>query len=131
MPRFVVQKHFRETDDWHFDVMLECAGVLLTWQTAAPPDEANASPCLVRQLPDHRIAYLTYEGLISRGRGRCEIHDTGTFDWVEPSGGLVQPADCDLQDFLLVRLNGRRARGTFRLKREPMSGTDYWRLAEA
>ena len=129
MPRFVVQKHFLDAGDWHFDLMLECGQVLLAWQSGAPPDAAGELPCLVRQLPDHRAEYLSYQGPISRGRGWCEIHDRGSFEWVEPQGGLAEPADCDLQDRLIVRLDGGRARGTFRLMREPMTGTDYWRLA--
>jgi len=129
MPRFVVQKHFRDADDWHFDVMLECGKVLLTWQSPAPPDRAEALPCLVRQLPDHRPAFLTYEGPLRRAPGWCEVHDAGTFEWVDPACGLSGSAEGDARNVLRVRLAGRLARGTFRLTREPMSGTDYWRLA--
>jgi len=129
MPRFAVQKHFRDRDDFHYDLMIECGEVLLTWQSGAPPDAEKELPCLVRQLPDHRAEYLDYQGPVGSDRGWCEIHDRGTFQWVEPPDGLAEPADCDLQDILLVRLDGGRVRGTFRLKREPMTGTDYWRLA--
>jgi len=130
VPRFVVQKHVRSPDDWHFDLMLECGEVLLVWQSGVPPDAEADLPCLVRGLPHHRPAYLDYEGPIRGGRGRCTIHDRGTFEWLDPAAGLADPDDCDLQSLLRVRLAGERARGVYRLKREPMTGMDYWRLAK-
>jgi len=130
MPRFVVQKHFQNREEWHFDFMLECGGALITFSCGAPPDDANALPCLVRQLGSHRIEYLSYQGEISGGRGWCEIHDRGTFEWLEPKAP-PDPAHCDLLDRLAVRLSGQKARGIYRLVRETTSGTDYWRMSHA
>ncbi|MBE3070035.1 MAG: hypothetical protein IMZ66_07345 [Planctomycetes bacterium] len=127
MPRFVVQKHFRSRDEWHFDFLLECGEALLTFSCGAPPDDTRNLPFLVRQIADHRAEYLAYQGEISGGRGWCEIHDRGTFEWVEPPEAPAR-ADCDLRDRLAVRLAGRRARGIYRLTRETASGPDYWRL---
>jgi len=127
MPRFVVQKHFRSRDDWPLDLMLECGEALLTFSCGAPPDDTRQLPFLVRQIADHRAEYLAYQGEISGGRGWCEIHDRGTFEWVDPAEAPVR-ADCDLRDRLAVRLAGRRARGVYRLTRETVSGPDYWRL---
>ena len=127
MPRFVVQQHFRDKEDWHYDLMLECGQSLLAFSCGTPPDNTIGLPCLVRQLPDHRPAYLEYEGEISGGRGWCEIYDRGTFEWIDPPC----PADaaaCSILDALAVRLAGQKARGVYRLTREPSSGTDYWRL---
>ena len=130
MPRFVVQQHFRAEDDSHFDFMLEAGEALVTFSGGAPPDATKHLPCLVRQLGNHRLEYLAYQGEISGGRGWCEIHDRGTFEWVEPPA-LADAADCALLDRLVVHLAGRKARGTYRLTRETASGADYWRLGTA
>ncbi len=124
MPRYVVQQHFRSEDDWHFDLMLERGEALVTFSSGVPPDRTGELPALVRQLPDHRPAYLEYEGEISGGRGWCRIHDRGTLEWIEPE----DPALVETADEVRVRLDGEKARGTFRLTRESASGTDYWRL---
>ena len=133
MPRFVVQQHFREEDYWHFDLMLECGPALVTFSCGTPPDDVKGLPCLVRQLPNHRVEYLEHEGEVSGDRGWCKIHDRGTFEWVEPEGkscpqAKVGETACDFLDVLAVRLNGEKAQGLYRLVRESKSGADYWRL---
>jgi len=74
--RFVVLRHETDTDI-HYDWMIEDpaaptgTGVLLTFRAGWPP--AALSPrraWTVERLPDHRRAYLDYEGPISGGRGR-------------------------------------------------------------
>jgi hypothetical protein len=131
--RFVIQQHFRNADDWHYDLMLECGETLVTFSAGVPPDDGAALPCLVRQLPGHRLAYLEYEGEIAGGRGWCRIYDSGTFEWLEPNCPAETPArpgatTCDLLDEIVVRLDGQKAKGVYRLVRETKSGTDYWRL---
>jgi hypothetical protein len=124
MPRYVVQQHFRDEEDWHFDLMLEAAGALVTFSSHTPPEAREALPCLVRHLGDHRLAYLEYEGEISGGRGWCRIHDRGSLEWLEPTDPSLLPS----ADEIRIRLAGEKADGTFQLVREPASGTDYWRL---
>jgi hypothetical protein len=124
MPRYVVQQHFRDEEDWHFDLMLEAAGALVTFSSHTPPEAREALPCLVRHLGDHRLAYLEYEGEISGGRGWCRIHDRGSLEWLEPTDPALLPS----ADEIRIRLAGEKADGTFQLVREPASGTDYWRL---
>jgi len=124
MPRFVVQQHFRSAEDFHFDLMLEREDLLVTFACGGPPDRTAELPRLAKQLQDHRLAYLDYEGEISGGRGWCELHDRGTFEWLEPEGG----ANLDYASQIRVRLDGRKARGVWELEREPASGIDYWRL---
>lgn len=80
MPQFVILLHevpagvARPT---HWDLMLEEGGVLRTWALAEEPR------LLVRiaaeQLPDHRLAYLSYEGEVSEGRGRVTRWDEGEY----------------------------------------------------
>jgi len=124
MLRFVVQQHFRDAEDWHFDLMLEAGDALVTFSSPVPPDDLASLPCLVHHLGDHRLAYLEKEGEISGSRGWCRIHDQGLLEWLEPA----DPAGRDLADEVRVRLDGQKARGVYRLAREPASGADYWRL---
>jgi hypothetical protein len=133
MHRYVVQQHFRNAEDWHYDLMLECGEALVTFSMGAPPDDASSLPALVRQIGNHRLAYLEHQGEISDERGWCKIHDSGTFEWIEPPPDACPVARigekaCPLHDFIIIRLDSGKMRGTYRLTREPKSGIDYWRL---
>jgi hypothetical protein len=102
MPRFVILEHDHPL--LHWDLMLECGRVLLTWRLASPlrPGEVvNA----VRVF-DHRLFYLDYEGPISGGRGRVVRWAGGSFVW------KVQADDC-----LGVSLQSERLRGDLNLKK--------------
>jgi len=80
MPRFVILRHDAPRGR-HFDLMLERGRALVTWALGEPPEpglETDAEP-----LPDHRIAYLDYEGPISGGRGSVTRWDHGEFDIIE------------------------------------------------
>ena len=153
MPRFVVQHHLLADGDEHWDLMFEVQGALWTWSLPCPPDAPDCVagrpaaqvgpgpapaaapdqalsaemglPAIAKQLPDHRLEYLEYEGEVSGGRGRVEIHDRGTYDWLGEAPGLTHHTI----DILEFRLDGRRAAGRFRLKRIPHEGTDLWRLS--
>ncbi len=77
MPRFVVLEHQTPVAR-HWDFMLETASALATWSLAEPPDAAPTIPA--RMLPDHRLAYLEYEGPISDNRGSVTRWDHGTYE---------------------------------------------------
>lgn len=65
----------------HYDFMLEVGEALATWQTACnclDLREGESSPA--RKLPDHRLAYLTYQGPVSGGRGQVRRVCQGTFE---------------------------------------------------
>jgi DNA polymerase Ligase (LigD) len=62
----------------HWDLMFEQRGVLRTWALAQEPRAGAAIDA--DQLPDHRIAYLDYEGPISGDRGSVTRWDRGTFE---------------------------------------------------
>lgn len=131
MPRFVVQQHFRDAEDWHYDFMLECGDTLVTFTSGVAPDDTAALPCLVRQIQNHRLAYLEHEGDVGGGRGWCTIHDRGTYEWIEPAAladPKATPDLCHLVDAVAVRLAGEKSQGLYRLTRETKSGADYWRL---
>ncbi|MCA9176217.1 MAG: hypothetical protein KDB14_17140 [Planctomycetales bacterium] len=82
MPRYVILKHrlppTSERAGVHYDLMFELDGELLTF---ALPAEPIAPGCQrVEPLPNHRLAYLDYEGPISGGRGHVTRWDCGTYD---------------------------------------------------
>ncbi len=76
--RFAILHHESPQGD-HWDIMLENAGMLTTW--SLPPQSVMAAPfsCTGVRIPDHRIAYLDYEGPISDNRGTVRRVDRGTY----------------------------------------------------
>ncbi len=115
-PRFVVQHHTGHGED-HFDFMLEHGDVLWTWRLRSPPPHGPGARVAARRIADHRPAYLTYEGPISRGRGRCRIVDRGAYRLLDRSA-----------ERLRIELNGRSGTGLFELTRDPAGPPDRWTL---
>jgi len=114
MPRFVILRHDAPRG-LHFDLMLERGGVLVTWALAEPPEpglELDAE-----SLPDHRIAYLDYEGPVSGGRGSVTRWDRGEFDEIEWSDTRR-----------VVELRGEKLACRATIERVP-GGPTQWRLA--
>ncbi len=64
--------------------MLEEEAVLSTW--AIPPQllPPQSFACTGKRLPDHRIAYLDYEGPVSNNRGTVRCVDRGTYLTLSP-----------------------------------------------
>jgi len=119
---FVVHRHHvRETVHW--DLMLlrphsETDTCLATWQVPVPPIKINlARPVEIRAIPDHRRAFLQYEGAISPGRGRVRIFDRGRYDLV-----------FHWQTLWLVQFTGTHLVGTFWIKKT--TTPDMWILAK-
>ena len=119
MPRFVILLHQpgpRNRAGRHWDFMLEAGDVLRTWALAEPLN--SDCPLEAEALPDHRLAYLTYEGPLSDDRGRVARQDEGTAEVVEEADGL-----------LVLQLNGRELRGRLTLRRMDGPGEPQrWRL---
>jgi hypothetical protein len=69
--RYVVLHHTGVVPE-HFDLMflLPEGKALVTLQVLEPPELWKHTPPKAERLPDHRLAYLTYEGPISGGRGQ-------------------------------------------------------------
>ena len=100
--------------------MLQVEGALATWQLACCPDESfGREPIIARKLGDHRTAYLTYEGPVSRDRGHVERMDGGAYELISRQPGRWE-----------IILCGRKVRGKFELRQ---SGDDpaEWRLTRA
>jgi hypothetical protein len=75
MPRFVLLEH--EWNGLHWDLMLEVGDVLRTWAIDRPLEPGIDLPA--RDLADHRLVYLTYEGEISGNRGSVRRLDQGMY----------------------------------------------------
>jgi hypothetical protein len=133
MPRFVVLLHETPPGyprPSHYDLMLEQGEVLWTWAcdrlpiatgsgvfggespsiTKSPsppmtPDPLAAGEAIVAErLPDHRLAYLDYEGGVSEGRGSVRRIDAGEYEPLDAPQGSIR-----------VRLWGTLLRGTLTL----------------
>ena len=99
MPRFVLLHHecppsFGKPSHW--DLMLECDGVLLTWSLPALPAAwggeggSAAEQIAATRLADHRIAYLDYEGPISGDRGVVKRVDGGEYEVLAEADGVLR-----------------------------------------
>ena len=76
MPRFAVLRH-DSPRGVHWDFLLEMGPVLKTWALPQPPEPGVEMAC--EALPDHRLAYLDYEGSVPGGRGSVARWDRGTY----------------------------------------------------
>lgn len=102
--RFVILHHEVHGGE-HWDLMLERNGVLLTWQLDHEPPTPSDLPMQATRLNDHRLAYLDYEGPVSRDRGHVRRVDAGTVTFEELTDSRV-----------VFTLDGNRLSGTFTLR---------------
>lgn len=84
--RFAILEH--EWAGVHWDILLESGDALRTWAVDAPIVPGVDLPA--RPLPDHRPAYLDYEGPISGNRGTVRRVASGTFLAMEWGDRLVR-----------------------------------------
>ena len=117
--RFVVLRHTLPSDTQadvlkrapghniqsHFDLMLESDEVLLTWELSSWPPTTNGSQWATR-LPDHRLAYLDYEGPISGNRGAVVRVDEGVYEMAKV------PEEDACEDKVIATLHGDHFNGT-------------------
>jgi hypothetical protein len=112
---FVILAH-TDYGEPHFDLMLDTGEALRTWQLEIDAfDMSVHASQSAAQLPDHRRAYLDYEGPISRNRGAVRRVDAGTYELNETEDGS-----------LVLMLDSSRGSGTFQLISVPAAGR--WRL---
>jgi len=116
MPRFVILRHAPpdENASPHWDFMLEAGESLRTWALDQEPSPNQNWSCSAAALPDHRVAYLTYEGPISKNRGHVTQWDAGTYR-IES-----ETATC-----LVVTLAGKKQVGTITLHRVNNHATEW------
>jgi hypothetical protein len=81
--RYVVLHH-TDIPHPHYDLMFETTpdSPLATWRSPAWP---VTTPTSVERLPDHRAAYLTYEGPLTDNRGQVTRVASGTCQFLTQS----------------------------------------------
>ncbi len=90
----------------HFDLMIQSGPALATWQCAVSPIDIGPSGQIpATKLADHRLAYLTYEGPVSRNRGQVQRLDSGQCEIVSQDDGRW-----------LVQFKGQLINGSFLLQ---------------
>jgi hypothetical protein len=96
--------------------MLEGDGVLMTWELRELPTAwGGAGGTIVNAtwLPDHRLAYLEYEGPLSCDRGTVQRVASGTFELLSQNNQSIR-----------AKLDSSTVRGTIKLNRTD----DDWQL---
>ena len=119
MPRFVVLYHETPAGyprGTHYDLMLEQGEVLRTWALDALP--AAGQTVLAERLPDHRTAYLEFEGAIAGNRGSVSRYDSGEYEVAE-----------EIATRLVVRLRGVKLPGTITLAADDEDASHRWRVS--
>jgi hypothetical protein len=107
MGRYVILRHEFATrqSQVHWDLMLEFGERLQTWALSQLPEPGVA--IAAEQLPDHRLAYLDYEGPVAGERGSVSRWDSGQFTILS-----------DAPDRLVMTLRGDRLTGEANLQRQ-------------
>ncbi|MCD4823575.1 MAG: hypothetical protein K8S55_03140 [Phycisphaerae bacterium] len=91
----------------HFDLMFSIGTALATWQCPRDPAGLPVGQSMsCQKLPDHRLAYLDYEGPISGGRGSVRRVEQGRYE-----AALVSEERWDVQ------IIGQGMEGRFILRR--------------
>jgi bifunctional non-homologous end joining protein LigD len=118
---FVIQKH--AASRLHFDLRLECDGVMLSWAVPKGPSLDPAVKRLAMHVEDHPLEYNTFEGTIPKGEyggGTVMLWDRGTYGPMEPKPGERPEAAVRrglAKGKLDIVISGERLKGTFSLVR--------------
>ncbi len=81
--KFVVQKHQKESEPTHWDLMLESGNCLETYRLAELPEKWGKETIEAVKILDHPLKFLSYQGSVNKGKGRVEIADCGTYRILE------------------------------------------------
>ncbi len=117
---FVIQKHYARR--LHFDLRLEMyhgdTPVLVSWAVPKGLPRARGVRSLAIHVEDHPFEYRTFAGTIPEGNygaGEVRIFDSGTYEMLEQRPGK-----------LVVRLEGKRLRGSYHLVRTKEGDKEEW-----
>lgn len=134
--RFVIQKH--AASHLHFDLRLECDGVMKSWAVPKGPSLDPSVKRLAMQVEDHPIDYNTFEGTIPEGEyggGTVMLWDKGTYspDKSEPGADPeIAVREGLRKGDLKISFHGERLHGSFALVRMKLSdrsaGKPQWLL---
>nr|MBA3645985.1 DNA ligase D [Gemmatimonadaceae bacterium] len=119
--RFVIQKH--AASHLHFDLRLECDGVMKSWAVPKGPSLDPGVKRLAMQVEDHPIGYNTFEGTIPQGEyggGTVMLWDNGTYRPEKGTSGEdpeIAVRDGLRKGDLKISFHGKRLHGSFALVR--------------
>lgn len=107
--RFVILIH--DHPFVHWDLLLESGDAARTWRLLESPAQWLLA-ALPQTLPaelmaPHRLAYLDYEGPVSRERGSVRRWDHGSFEWLQQSDSAAH-----------VLLSGDKLQGELSLRQK-------------
>jgi len=85
MPAFVIQRHEKQGEPMHWDLMLEQGDRLKTFRLDQPPQRLMAASVTATPIVDHEKRFLTYEGPVNRGLGQVTIADRGEYETIDRS----------------------------------------------
>lgn len=103
---FVVLKHTTK-DGAHWDLMLEDAGILLTWQLETLPEQIGSGPIPAHRIFDHPLRFLTYEGPVQQNTAEVRRVDKGLCRLLEKSDAQFK-----------AHLQGTVLRGTYKFTQQ-------------
>ncbi len=87
----------------HYDLMLQHGETLATWQLSQSPAELTSDEKIAaKKLQDHHIAYLSYEGPVSKDRGQVTVLDKGTYKFLSADDRHWE-----------IEMNGKLLKGRF------------------
>ncbi len=122
---FVIQQH--AATRLHFDLRLECDGVLKSWAVPKGPTLTLGEKRLAMPTEDHPFEYGSFEGVIPKGQygaGEVIVWDCGVYS---PDEGGTAYEDRDtaerrvldglMKGKLSVQLRGEKVKGSFALVR--------------
>ena len=87
--KFVVQRHERQNEPTHWDLMLESGGILETYRVGEPPEQWGSNPIEAVRIFDHPLKFLTYQGIVNEGKGSVKIADSGTYNVLSQNKTLL------------------------------------------
>src|SRR5581483_4425437 len=123
---FVVQRHAARR--LHYDLRLECDGVLKSWAVPKGPSLDPADKRLAMQTEDHPLEYAAFEGVIPQGEygaGEVVVWDCGVYSPDEHAQYAFDDREAAQarvrsgleQGKLSFFLSGERLKGSFALVR--------------
>jgi len=103
--RFVIQEH-SSGSDVHWDFMLELGTgqSLQTYRLDKTPQQVLHNPADAVRIFDHAPKFLTYQGLVNKGRGSVRIVESGTYQIVHNEHDRIE-----------LNLAGQILKGNFKL----------------
>ena len=118
---FVVQKH--AATRLHYDLRLECDGVLLSWAIPKGPSLDRSQKRLAMRTEDHPFEYAAFEGVIPKGQygaGEMVVWDCGVYGPDE--GGIFDFHDREAAQ-RRVRAEIAAGKVSFTLRGEKLKGS--------